>query len=285
MSRLKMLRVQRLIEKTFPEDPESWSESLAPPEGRWFTAMGNVYLDSINKVSGMYSIRAATEQYFYYVRAGFRLYTPIDCTKLKTFHFFHAVDPEKCDGICWFSFLDVNDNMATIDFGTAPGIWETKHFDVSPTSPLWSRVAPGFDFTKVKTIHISANLRNHTGNEWVDRPYFTYEVVRPILTITSKPTGKHYTINGVSGYTPARYMLEPNVSYRVCIDPQGFLQWEDGTTDPCRTISLGEGEEKTVTAYYVGVPPPFPEPPPVPWFWLCPYFYGLATVIYATRFP
>lgn len=78
--------------------------------------------------------------------------------------------------------------------------------------------------------------------------------VRSTLTINSNPQGKTFTIAGVSGITPSTYNLDPNTPYIVSVDPTNFKQWEDGSTDPTRTITLAIGEQKTITAYYGPAP-------------------------------
>ncbi|MBA7493691.1 hypothetical protein ES702_04253 [subsurface metagenome] len=80
--------------------------------------------------------------------------------------------------------------------------------------------------------------------------------VMSTLKIDSVPQGKTFTIEGVSGVTPSTYSLDPNTLYTVSVDPTNFKQWEDGSTNPTRIITLATGENKTITAYYDGAPPP-----------------------------
>jgi len=272
---------ERLVIETYPEDPESWSECISCVEGQWlpWTGCDDPTLDMINKVSGDYSIRNSPEdrpEYCYYSGLIFELFSgkefDASLNKNATINFWHLLEPEYMSGFCGIVLQDTEGNRVTRDFGTSPGTWESKSWGVGPDVPDWEEspfnTAP-FDWSRIKRVMVWCGETGKTdiwgvpkgGLFWIDRIYFTYQLVMPVLRINSTPTGKHYTINDVSGYTPARYTLDPDVSYTVCMDPEGFLRWEDGTTDPCRTISLKEGEEKTITAYYVEAP----LPPEVVW--------------------
>lgn len=262
---------------TYPEDPESWSESLTPPEGYWLDSppYEETSLDTIQKVSGEFSIKSTVTKLFYYARASFIFHDPVDFIRLEDveLRFWHRLQPDKFSGTCWLSLLDVNGNAASKTFGTSSaGVWEPKAIPCGP-SAYWAGVDPGFDWTKVERFEIAPLFKKaeDTGSHWIDYIYFQYERLVSSLTINSEPAGKLFTIDGYSGYTPGRLGLDPCVSYTVSIEAEDFVKWEDGSTDPTRTIHLVEGEEKTITAYYVGAPPPPPEIPT----WLLPLlFFG-----------
>ena len=149
--------------------------------------------------------------------------------------------------------LDVNDNWAMGKFGTIPGVFEEKDFDIGPDSPLWTSVDAGFDFSRVKKVIIDAMLVDHTGNEWIDAPFFWREVEEGILRIESVPTGKTGTITVPDGtfnfITPSEITRPVGTEVTVSIDPTDFKQWENGSTNPERTLTL-VGGLATITAYY-----------------------------------
>lgn len=259
---------------TYPEDPEIWSESLTPPEGVWSGGYNtNVYLDTVNKASGLASIRATTENDFYYCRVIFELHTPIDCTFWDKLHFLHCLQAERdFTGECAFGLVDVNGKHAFRYFGTSPvgpPYFESKDFDLG----FFDDVEPGFDFTKVKTIIIDAQFAGqNTGSQWIDKIYFSAPYVPPPkfkLLIESSPSGKNFVIEGTGGLTPTEYQVTEG-TYTVSMEPDGFKKWEDGSTNPVRSIYVNK--DTAIKADYEGAPPP----PPDEWL---PYAIGFGILL------
>lgn len=243
----------------YPEDPDILSESLTPALGYWSVGAGEVVLDRINKVVGEASIRTYATGYIYYESSIFTFYDgkEFDATfQNAKLHFLHALD-EHHNGNCMVILHDSIDRIAQKEFGTAPNAkWEVKTFVVGPGTG-WFEDA-GFDWTRVKKIRFECwEKYREYGSFWVDQPYFSYELVKPTLRILSSPTGKHYTLNGVSGYTPASYGLDVGATYTVEMDPDLFIEWENGSTNPRREIAITV--DTTITAYYEDAPP---SPPP-----------------------
>jgi len=240
---------------TYPEDPDILSESLTPALGYWHPAAGEVALDMINKMVGGASIRTYATGYIYYEGSIFTFYDgkEFDATfQNAKLHFLHALDSAHT-GECLVILYDSIGRGAHKEFGTAPNAeWESKTFVVGPGAG-WVEDA-GFDWSHVKEIRFDCwEKYREAGSFWVDQPYFSYEEVKPTLRIHSIPTGKHYSIDGVSGYTPASYGLDLGSTYTVNMDPELFVKWENGSTNPSREISITV--YTTITAYYEDAPP------------------------------
>lgn len=72
------------------------------------------------------------------------------------------------------------------------------------------------------------------------------------LTVKSEPPGVKVIIDGVEAKTPHTWGVTPD-AYTVLVPAEGFIEWEDGSTDPVRTIEITE--DMTIIAYYeAGVP-------------------------------
>lgn len=247
---------------TYPMDSDAWSESLTPAEGNWSPAAGEVVLDRVNKAVGEASIKTYSEVYNYYVASRFKLHDgkEFDATgKDAKLHFLHALQTT-FTGNCSIVLYDRAEKSAYKPFGTTPTQeWELKEFPVGPGTG-WDE-ENGFDWTHVKIIRIDCwQQSGQGGGFWVDSPHFTFEAVLPTLIINSVPTGKNFTIDSLAGVTPAAFNPDPDVTYTVSIEAEDFKNWENASTDPTRKVTLREGEEKTITAYYEGV-----APPPVDW--------------------
>jgi hypothetical protein len=246
--------------KTYPENPDAWGETLTPTEGYWYGggSYGSISVDLVNKAVGNGSIRCNSNTDGFIV-AIFELHDgyEYDATKKNAkFNFLHALEPKKMNGACTIALEDKSGNRVLQDFGTQPtGAWETKMFPLGPDTG-WTSWIGTIDWTKIKKIVLYASCVVYDGFSWVDQPHFSYEYEMPSLTIASIPTGKHFTIDGTSGYTPGTFKLTPNAEYNVLMDTQDFSQWEDGSTANPRLITLSEDETKTITAYYGITPPP-----------------------------
>ena len=242
---------------TYPDDPEIWSESLSPPEGHWFSGVygGSVHRDTVYKASGEASIRHEGGTLF--GELIFELNQPFDVTNKQNakITFLHRVGAT-LPGSSYVRLYNPDGVYAQRSFGTAPGgPFELKEWGVgSGTGWEVHPLGSTFDWTKIKHISI---LCDGSDSFWVDLIYFSWLVTLPTLKIISQPTGKHFSLDSaVSGYTPAQYQVNPDVTYTISIDPTGFKKWEDGSTNPTRNIVLTAGEVKTITAYYEGAPPP-----------------------------
>lgn len=248
---------------TYPVDPNSWGENLVTPEGIWFSPIfnGAVYRDIVYKQFGQASIRFEGGDSWNLASMVFQLNSPLDLTnktdpKITIYLKLGVLNGSYFTGVCWIDLYDSGGRQAYKQFGTAPGgAFEPKEYDVG-LGTGWTE-DPGFDWSKISQIRITAD---GWGYFWVDRPYFSWFVALPTLKILSQPTGKHFSLDeAVSGYTPAQYQINPDVPYTVSIDPSDFVEWENGSTNPVRNITLAEGEVKTITAYYEGAPPDGPD--------------------------
>jgi len=244
---------------TYPVDPESWSENIVSPEGFWYSAVynGQVFRDIVYKQFGEASIRHEGGDGANDGSIIFQLNSPFDLTNktdAKITFYLKLSNGAVFTGVCWVQLVNPDGlTWATKQFGTTPaGPFELKEYDVGPGTG-WSEDA-GFDWSNISQIRITAD---GWGPFWVDRIYFSWVVSLPTLKILSQPSGKQFNIDeAVSGATPAQYQVTPDTPYTVSIEPSGFVEWENGSINPVRNVTLAEGEVKTITAYYEGAPPP-----------------------------
>jgi len=286
MTLLQRLKPQfgKLSLITYPADPEAWSESLTPIEGVWasYSTTGTIFLDLVNKASGNASIRHTTSVEDYYGGAMFTLASgkEFDATRKNSIlHFLHALQKDTgFTGMCVCMLIDVNGVSAQKAFGTtADQTWQAKDLAVGPNTGWTEEV--GFDWKHIRIILIDCFFANvGVGSFWVDRIYFSYEQVLATLRIESAPTGKQFEIDGTGGATPSTYQITPNIAYTVSIDSVDFVQWEDESTNPQRSITLTEGETKTIKAYYEGEIPP-PEQPQLDWVLILGGGIGIGVVL------
>jgi len=238
---------------TYPENPESWGESLSPAEGSWSSGVynGTVHRDIVVKASGEASIRHEGGDSWNDAQLVFGLHEPFDLTNKDNakFAFLHRLG-SGFSGVC--TVILYNENYLTRarkEFGTFPsGPFEQKEFNVG-SGTGWSEDA-GFDWSKIKAIVIHCVGFN---GFWVDRPYFSWEVLEGILRIESVPTGKTGTITVPDGtydfITPSEIIRAVGTMATVSMEPTDFKQWENGSTSPERTVTFVAGLAK-ITAYY-----------------------------------
>lgn len=247
----------------FPKEPDSWSESLTPTEGVWASGTtGQVNLDYVHKIVGQTSIDHTTPIPDYYGALRFILNTPFDCSKWEKMIFYHALAPnQNHQGFCELMLIDINGYTAFRNFGTQPsGEWEKKEFVVGEGNAEWG--FPPFDWSKIVEIQIrwyffDVNPYTWRGNQdsWIDSLYFYRGLIS--VTINSEPQGKNMIINGTPGVTPVTWKVSTG-TWTIKAEPTGFKQWENGDTNPDRTIDIQT--PLTLTAYYEGGSPP-PTPP------------------------
>lgn len=72
------------------------------------------------------------------------------------------------------------------------------------------------------------------------------------LTVKSDPPGVKVIIDGVEAKTPHTWGVSPG-TYTVEVPEEGFIEWEDGSTEPIRTVEVTE--DMTIMAYYEAVVP------------------------------
>jgi len=94
------------------------------------------------------------------------------------------------------------------------------------------------------------------------------KVFMHILTVDSEPQGAPFTINDVATATRYSQTLQEGI-YTIVMprtfNSYSFQQWEDGPTDPTRTINLTA--DTIMKAIYTVMPaplPPTPAPPTAP---------------------
>lgn len=96
------------------------------------------------------------------------------------------------------------------------------------------------------------------------------------LTIKSEPPGVKVTLDGIERVTPWKVGLTYPTTVTVQVQEEGFIEWEDGSTDPVRTIEVSE--DMTLIAYYEAVV--------VPWKTIAVvtgFVAVLGSIIYAAR--
>lgn len=84
---------------------------------------------------------------------------------------------------------------------------------------------------------------------------FTFTVALAVaytLTVKSDPPGVKVIIDGVEAKTPHSWGVSPG-TYTVEVPEEGFIEWEDGSTDPVRTIEVTE--DTTIIAYFKAAVP------------------------------
>lgn len=238
---------------TYPENPESWGESLSPVEGGWSSGVynGTVYRDIIVKASGEASIRHEGGDSWNNAFIVFELHEPFDLTNKNNakIHLLHRLG-SGFSGEC--SIILYNEGYSTSaskKFGTFPnGPFELKEFNVGPRTG-WEEWGD-FNWSKIKAIVIRCVGYN---GFWVDRPYFSWEVPEGILRIESIPTGKTGSITLPDGtydfITPSEITRAVGTVASVSMESADFKQWENGSTNPHRTLTFVAGLA-TIIAYY-----------------------------------
>ena len=82
------------------------------------------------------------------------------------------------------------------------------------------------------------------------------------LAITSSPVPAQFTLNGQTLQTPFNQVLSAdnyNINMPVTVGDYRFKQWNDGDTNPNKSINLTADIQLTATYEYVAPPPPPPE--------------------------
>jgi hypothetical protein len=113
--------------------------------------------------------------------------------------------------------------------------------------------------------------------------FATYEAVAPpvgfTLTVDSEPQGVPFTINNVQAVTPYSVKLETG-DYTVTMPEEWngyrFKQWEDGSTNPVRSITLTADTSMKATYERVA---PAPAAPAVPWHIVVPAALGVLALV------
>lgn len=255
---------------TFPEDPDSWSNSLTPPEGSWGIGVygdATIDVDPRYKSVGDYSIHIEVHRAnIDGTQVVFTFNTPVDISHLDHFQFDMAYDSRMNPYVNLY-LKDANGTYAIISFtqtpGTAvgvPGPWTRRSFGVTE----WEYYPEGavFDWTRVTEIMwwIAGQTIGNPATAWIDAPHFYGTLKMYDLRILSSPTGRDMTFEGARFTTPYVIGCVENVQYTINADPDNigdFVKWENGSTDPVRTIAISA--PATITAYYSGGLPP---PPP-----------------------
>ena len=75
-------------------------------------------------------------------------------------------------------------------------------------------------------------------------------IVQHKLMVKSSPEGKNVKLDGITFQTNYLWRLTPGIYIVEMLDTDGFLKWEDNSTNPKREIDLQSDTE--VTAYYEG---------------------------------
>ena len=179
-------------------------------------------------------------------------------------HFYTKTNPGSnfiSGHIQYVNLYDAAGRSAHTTITTQIDVWEHFDLNLGIGSIGWT-VDAGFDWNYIKEIafHRVGFLKDYFK---VDEVYFSYyKLIPPILHINSEPSGYQFVFDSVGPKkTPYYFNPTPNMPVTIRMDPTNFLNWEVGATDPTnpvRTETLAEGEDKTITAYYSTPPPPSP---------------------------
>lgn len=165
---------------TYPEDPDSWSESVTPAEGYWFSGTaGTVARDIFVKVYGEASIRHdGGDPYGAIV---FELNEPFNVTDKQNpmITFLHKLG-NATEGTCAIYFYNEDRvTRAGREYGTLPnGPFELKEWNIGPGTG-WSEDL-GFDWSRIKQIVI---YTTPCDSFWIDWIYFSWEEPTPELPL------------------------------------------------------------------------------------------------------
>jgi len=266
--------------KTYPDDSYAWTSSLTPNEGSWHSeppmVLSVVAWDE-NGV-GFSCIESHMTSGAFDNDFSFTLYNgrEFDGTRDNAELRFRLAEQEgkfKSNVASGNILLyDAAGNVARHAFIPHADNQFRDHVFSIGSGHGWIESA-NFDWRFIKTIRITVTTETNllgfhvAGDLWIHNIHFTYYELEPgILNVLSDPSGKNFRWDSQPGVTP-RYNLGllPNTDYEVGIDPTNFKQWEDADPHPIRTVNLNEAEEKTITAYYKGVPPPPPPPNGIDW--------------------
>jgi len=249
---------QRLMVATFPIDPDAWSETLTPPEGRWesMATEPNEYLelDTANKVVGNASVHVFC-YYKYYNGLWFILNDVFDGTKPNAKLNFWMAISEGSSGRCWVALNDKDGRTVRRYFDQLIGQFQERSFGLAWDEANWEVYPEGFDWANIKEIHFYADQEYYSSNHvWVDQPHFSWEVPAGSIIVESVPTGKTGTMTYQGSTfnitTPASTPeLPEGTEVIISMDPVDFKQWENGDTNPTRVEHVIAGV-KTIKAYY-----------------------------------
>lgn len=253
--------------KTYPEDPYSWTRSLRPVEGEWHCRPD----ERLHAMIGHPVITCDMLEAEQFNESWFRLHDGREFNgtlQNAKLNFQLAAEQGRVDGcdICLEIVLeDIAGKRAWMQL--RPIVDGAFHYYILNLGEGqgWT-VEAGFDWRFIKTIRFLAQMIMtllpwpHYEIGWVRYMYlhFSYYQLEPAtLNVLSDPTGKQFRYDSSYDVTP-RYAigLMPYTDYEVAVEKGDFKEWEDGDPSPIRIINLGEGEEKTIVAYYIFPPPP-----------------------------
>lgn len=261
---------------TLPEDPEAWSESLTTDDGYWAEMFYDISvgLDVVNKKSGEACIAGKylnvwPHNPFLGVGIRFMFYSPKDLRGYKTINLFHllqaAVNGKPAfTGECVIYLVADNDNYLKKKFGTIPGVWETKVWDLYKDFELVGSSVEGV-LSRVITVVVICSVEAEVYGQhcFIDRIYFAKAL--GTLYVTSEPTGKTFTFDGRGFITPHGFRGAVGDRHTIVMGDDTFLKWEDGSTSRTREVVIPDGTA-TIKAHYKEAPPeekPPEEKPPV----------------------
>jgi hypothetical protein len=249
---------------TFPSDPTSWTESLTPAEGSWHSVVGAIYLSTVNDGIQPHSVECISDGYhgrlYYQLNNGREFNGMLDQAEL---HFKIALYGPWFDAAIQSVVLyDAAGYWAYLDLRLGPvdGVFHEFDLPLGPTAG-WT-MQTGFDWRYISRIHINEDS-NGTANMYIERLCFSYyQLVLGILNVLAEsaagPIIKQFSVDSGVYVTPAYNLgLMPSVDYTVSIDTVNFREWDDGGTNPQRTVNLNEAQALTIIAYYnTPIPPP-----------------------------
>jgi len=166
------------------------------------------------------------------------LYTPEQSEK------FHRMGDVNRDGV----IDDTDINLIKTAYGSKPG------------DPNWN---PDCDLNSDGVVDVfDASMASRNRGLTIDK-VFTH-----MLTVESEPQGAPFTINDVATATRYSQTLQEGIytiSMPRTFNSYSFTQWEDGFTDPTRTINLtADTTMKAIYAVLAAPAPPTPTPPTAP---------------------
>lgn len=249
------------VEGDPPQVADSWSETLTPTEGQWMLVYVGGYLRLVNSpvICRLACINFGMDGWEEQLGLLFKFNQPQNLTQWKSLRFSIRADKQGGDfnGNLSIWLLKGENWIAGKAFGVVvnTGAFEQKEFIIDPAQWDWVDDA---DWTAIDGFMIYTDDYTRTGmgpfSIYIDEgPFFYAELAR--LTITSSPTGKKFTASltpdGGTVYSTPR-TLEVTLGAAVYInlvDVEDFIQWEDGNTNPNRTVIV-DTLFKTIKATY-----------------------------------
>jgi hypothetical protein len=248
-----------------PDPINSWTDNLHPAEGDWYAAGpvgATVEIDWYSPIGPDPSISINTvgnpDRYFADLRFALHNGQEFNGNQQQAQLHFWLMSYSGSNFITGhdshITLYDAAGRYADMEITTRVGYWDHFELNLGAGSSGWN-VQEGFDWSYIKEIAFRRwGFLNDHMDVW--QLYFSYyKLVPPLLNINSDPSGVQFAYDSVIRTTPWYINPAPGVATQIRMDPTNFVKWEDESTNPVRSITLAEGETKTIIAYYSAKPP------------------------------